>query len=60
MMQGRRHPPPAYAALCHLTCESAEAFFAAFMPHAKELQGDMKNYTDVAPVIQISEIKISK
>jgi hypothetical protein len=29
------------------------------MPHAPELQGDIPNYTDLQPVIQISEVLIS-
>jgi uncharacterized protein (TIGR02118 family) len=50
----------AYIAMCHFSFESAEDFMAAFMPHAPELQGDIPNYTDVAPVIQINEVLISK
>jgi uncharacterized protein (TIGR02118 family) len=50
----------AYIAMCHYSFESAEAFMAAFMPHAPELQGDIANYTDVAPVIQINEVLIAK
>lgn len=49
----------AYVAMCHFLFESAEAFMAAFMPHAPELQGDMPNYTDITPVIQVNEILIS-
>jgi hypothetical protein len=30
------------------------------MPHAGELQGDMRNYTDIAPVIQFNEVLIAK
>jgi len=37
---------------------SAEDFMAAFMLHAEVLQGDMPNYTDIEPVIQISEVLI--
>jgi uncharacterized protein (TIGR02118 family) len=51
--------PPAYAAMCHFLFDSAESFMAAFMPHAPELQGDIANYTDVAPVIQINEVMIA-
>ena len=50
----------AYIAMCHYSFESVEAFMAAFMPHAPELQGDIPNYTDVVPVIQINEVLISK
>ena len=46
--------------MCHYLFESADAFMAAFTPHAAELQGDIPNYTNVAPVIQINEVLISK
>lgn len=52
--------PPAFIALCHFVTETAEAFEAAFFPNAAVLQGDMPNYTDIAPVIQISQIEISR
>jgi uncharacterized protein (TIGR02118 family) len=51
---------PAYAAMCHFLFESVGAFMAAFLPHAPELQGDIANYTDVAPVIQVNEVLISR
>jgi len=50
----------AYIAMCHFLFDSAENFMAAFMPHAEVLQGDMKNYTDIEPVIQVSEVLISR
>jgi uncharacterized protein (TIGR02118 family) len=49
-----------YIALCHFLFDSAESFMAAFTPHAAALQGDVPNYTDVTPVIQISEVVISR
>jgi len=42
----------------HIYCESAEAFQAAFAPHAQGIMGDIPNYTDIEPTIQISEVKI--
>jgi len=33
---------------------------AAFLPHATRLQGDLPNYTDIKPVIQVSEVLISR
>ena len=51
---------PAYVVLCHFLFDSAESFTAAFMPHAAALQGDVPNYTDVTPVLQISEVVISR
>jgi uncharacterized protein (TIGR02118 family) len=49
---------PTYVAMCHVFAESVEAFQNAFGPHAKEIRGDVKNYTDIAPVIQISEVVV--
>ncbi len=46
-----------FAAIAGFTCESVEAFTAAFTPVAGQLQGDIPKYTDIAPVIQISELK---
>jgi uncharacterized protein (TIGR02118 family) len=50
---------PAYVAACALRFESAEAFLAAFGPHADEIMKDIPNYYSVPPVIQLSEIKQS-
>jgi uncharacterized protein (TIGR02118 family) len=50
--------PPTYLAIGHLTFDSLDAFTAAFLPHAAEIQGDIANYTNVQPVIQFSEIKM--
>jgi uncharacterized protein (TIGR02118 family) len=44
----------AYAAIAGFTCESIEAFMQAFLPVADQLQSDIPNYTDIAPVIQFS------
>lgn len=52
--------PPKFVAACFYTFDSVDAFIEAFMPHANELQGDMSNYTDIAPDIQFNEILIEK
>jgi uncharacterized protein (TIGR02118 family) len=51
---------PPYAAICHFSFESVEEFMAAFAQHAEFLQGDIPNYTDIKPVIQISAVEISR
>jgi len=51
---------PAYIAMCHFHFNSADEFLEAFIPNAPELQGDMPNYTDIEPVIQINEVLILK
>ena|SRR5438094_827182 len=48
--------PTAFVAMVHATFDSAEVFATAFAPHAAELQGDAPNYTDIQPVVQISEV----
>ncbi|MDE1167929.1 MAG: EthD family reductase [Pseudomonas sp.] len=49
---------PLYLAMCHFYCESVEAFQNSFGPHAAEINGDIVNYTDLTPVIQISEVQV--
>ena len=49
---------PPYHAVGHLTFESLDAFYEAFIPVMTDLQGDIPNYTNVTAVTQISEVKI--
>jgi uncharacterized protein (TIGR02118 family) len=49
-----------YVGMCHIFCDSVEAFQAGFGPHAQEIMGDIPNYTDLSPVIQISEVIVGK
>jgi uncharacterized protein (TIGR02118 family) len=51
---------PPYVAMCHFLFASIEDFMSAFGPNAAVLQGDMPNYTDIAPVIQFNEVLISQ
>lgn len=51
--------PAPYVMVCHLTFESCDAFYEAFGPHAAAIQADIPKYTDIAPVFQIGEIKLS-
>ena len=48
--------PAPFHAIAHLHFDSAEAFGTAFAPHANQIMGDIPNYTDVSPQIQISEV----
>jgi uncharacterized protein (TIGR02118 family) len=50
--------PPIYVGMCHVYCDSVESFQAGFGPHAQEILGDIANYTDLQPVIQISEVVV--
>ena len=48
--------PATYIAMCHIFSESVESFQAGFGPHAQEILADIANYTELAPVMQISEV----
>lgn len=49
---------PTYVGMCHFFCKSVEAFGAGIGPHNKEIMGDIPNYTDATPIIQISEVVV--
>jgi uncharacterized protein (TIGR02118 family) len=49
-----------YIGMCHIYCDSVESFQKGFGPHAQEIMDDIPNYTDLAPVIQISEVVIGQ
>lgn len=50
--------PPTYVAMCHIFCDSADDYAAGFNPHAQEIRADIANYTDIAPIVQISEVVV--
>ena len=49
-----------FVAICAFTCESLDAFLAAFTPHAAELEGDIPNYTNAKAITQVSELRIAQ
>ena len=49
---------PAYLAIGYLTFDSVDAFQKSFGPHAGEIVGDIPNYTNIQPIIQISEVTL--
>lgn len=51
---------PVYIAKCDFVCTSVEAYRAALGPHAQEIRADIVNYTDVTPVLQISEVIVER
>jgi uncharacterized protein (TIGR02118 family) len=38
--------------------DSVETYQGAFLPHAAEIQGDIPRFTNIAPTVQISEVKM--
>jgi len=57
-LAGEAAGAPAYVAMCHLMCDSVETYRSAMGPHAGEIRGDIRNFTDVTPVTQVSEVVV--
>jgi uncharacterized protein (TIGR02118 family) len=49
---------PSFVAMGHLYFDSQDAFNTSFGPHTQEIMGDIPNYTDITPTIQVSEVKL--
>jgi len=49
-----------YIGMCHIFCDTVQSFQAGFGPHTKEIMGDIANYTDISPVIQISLVMVAR
>lgn len=49
--------PAPFMAAAHMYFDSVEAFQGAFGPHAAEIMGDLPNFTNAQPVLQISQIR---
>ena len=47
-----------YLIIAELLFNSVEEFQTAFDSHATEIVGDIPKYTDIQPIIQISEVKL--
>ena len=55
---GQPGSPPTYLAMGHLLFDSVEAFQQSWGPHAEAIVGDIPNYTNIQPTIQVSEVKL--
>jgi uncharacterized protein (TIGR02118 family) len=60
MAKGAADPNAPYIAMGHLFCDSVEAFQTGFGPHTKAIMGDIPNYTNQKPVVQISEVVVGQ
>ena len=47
---------PTYMVMAHLFFDSVEDFQTAFGPHAESIMGDIPNFTEIQPTIQVSEV----
>ena len=50
--------PPTYVAMGHLYFGSVAEFQAALAPHEAAIMGDIPNYTNIHPILQVSEVKM--
>lgn len=53
---GAPDTPPEFVAMGHLYFESVEEFQTAFAQSAEAILADIPNYTDIEPIVQISEV----
>jgi uncharacterized protein (TIGR02118 family) len=52
---GAPDSPAAYAMICNLSFNTVEELQSALATHAPELVGDIPNFTNVQPTMQISQ-----
>ncbi len=50
--------PATYAAMGNLYFDSLDSFQNSFGPNAEEIMADLPNFTNIEPVVQISEVMI--
>uniref|UniRef100_C6E2D0 Ethyl tert-butyl ether degradation EthD n=1 Tax=Geobacter sp. (strain M21) TaxID=443144 RepID=C6E2D0_GEOSM len=48
--------PSPFLAVGHMTFETMEQLLAKYAAAAQELHADIPNYTDIEPIIQLSEV----
>ena len=49
--------PPLHVASVHFLIESTDDFWAAWGVHHEEILADIPNYTNIEPVVQVSEVR---
>ncbi len=55
---GQPGTAPEFRFMAHLTFDSAEAMGAGLGQHGEELFADVPNFTDIQPIVQVSEILV--
>ena len=55
---GAPDAPAVFITMAHLYFETIEDFQKSFGPNAEKIMGDLPNFTDADPVVQISEVLI--
>ena len=49
---------PSYIAMGHLYFDTVNEFQEAWTPNAQQIVADIPNYTNIPPLIQISEVRL--
>ncbi|NML47202.1 EthD family reductase [Ramlibacter sp. G-1-2-2] len=52
--------PTPYFGACSIFCESTDSLQKALAPVAKDIIGDIKNYTDTEPIMWISDVVVER
>ncbi len=52
--------PPTYQAIGVLLFDSPAEFQATFGPAAERILADLPNFTDIVPVVQISDVRVAR
>ena len=55
---GKPGAPAQFVAMCHLLCDSVESYESSYGPHAQEISRNIAEYTDLRPLVQISEVVV--
>ncbi len=55
---GEKGSAPIYVGMCHIFSESVAAFEAGMADRGAEIFADVTNYTDIAPIIQVSDVVV--
>jgi uncharacterized protein (TIGR02118 family) len=50
--------PATYVAMCQLLCDSLDAYQSSFGPYRQEIGRDIRNFTDLTPLTQTSEVVV--
>ena len=53
---GQPNSTAPYAAMGNMYFDTEEAFQKAFASNAEKIMADLKNFTNIAPIIQISKV----
>lgn len=53
---GTPNSVPVYVAMCHIYTDSLEIYEQAMAAHRARVRADIPNFTNLAPVIQISKV----